>query len=769
MSDEDTTIPVIDLAKKVLPYADKKLGEAPFEIVDSSTSQKIPIGIDNVTFTINGGVALHVFNSVDDKDPDGVIGSDTKNEEKSVKSGLDLKPQIPFDGKKAWLKYRVEAGAKGKASFELEKDLKFGFSVEAEKGIAFSDYRRHDRNETVGKAVLGVSSADDGDLLSPRLLLFRKHVEALEPGDALAMTVRGKLGAKVTLSWSDVIASQVNLLGRLIDGGEVFNIKVGASATVSFQVSVEDDYVLIFTRASGTDLRVALKKANKKSLSGSLGITVGAEFEDSKAVEKVLKNFVEGLIKDKIDVVDKLLAASNLNKKQLETLKAVFDRIGENTPLEEIAKRRAELKKHWETFKTTVAKTIKEVATAKASISFAYEYSRVETDTSVLQARFNQSRLPRYHTDLIRGDLTGVLNDATAGNGVTLEAYLNEKSVVRTRSYGLTLGLGKWSFSGKDVRKLIEIKRENAQGLKQISFQGTRSYEQDMAGEKLTWTTDFQASMPKFSATKDPKASEFAYAFSLIAEWDGKTSDGDLRRYVDHAVLWRAVTPGESDSVKAELAQAIGGKQANVVCQLNFPTEVLEPVLAKANFSDAQLFGTALGAAMFPTDLFPAIRQNLALRRNWYGPLWQHYLEADGMTPAQLASAAAARFQHDYILLARHEAEHWKTARTTTIAGLADLNSRTRQQWRSFGAGLVALREAIKGGQSYEKIEACYGDIQELFAQWHHVRALGAYLRYLIERDPHLPKKVESSMTVKYKKAGKDETIVYGVSQGKNN
>lgn len=765
---------VENLVDDITPHLTTPLGDAPFVLVDREVGRKLPIDVKQVTFTLAGKAQVHAFNSADDEDPDGILGNERKQNDKPsiLKDPLNLRPQIPFDGSDAWLKYRVEAGAKGKAEKELEKDLKFGFSVEAEAGLAFSDYRRHKRSETVGRAVLGLPSGQKptGDLLSPRLVLFPKDVRALGEGDALAMQARGKIGASVTLSWSDIFSSQISGLGELIDAGDVFRIKVGASASVSVKVSIEDDYLLIFSRAGEGRLRVALRKASERLAGATIGFRIEAGLEDPKAVEGVLTEAIEGLLSQKKGAIDKLLEATSLSPTQEKLLDAILDRLGINNPLESAQDKLKALKKRWSEFEDKVKKAITKAAETKASLSVEYEYSRVATHTSVLQATFDEGRLGHYHGDLLKGRFARLLADAENGDDVMLETFLNERSVVRTRSLGITLGIGKWSLSGKDTKRLISIRRHDPVADRtQIAYQGTRSYTARVVSDSLTWTTDVQAFMPAFSRGADAGADEFRYAFSLIAEWEGKTSGDDIPTYVDQAQLWRSVTAGEADRVAEELHQEIGGRKAKVVCQLTFGQKLLEAAVTHLEFSDDRRFGLALGAAMPWTEGFPPVRQNLFLRRALYGPLWEAYLANDQIGPSDLAAHAGRVFrEHDFKDLARFEQDLWTASETTTIAGLARLNGHTRREWRAFCRGMASLRTAIRSGASHTAIADSYGNIQALFAQWHHIRALGVFLLDLVAGMPQLPSAIESSMTVSYTKGGRDESIVYGVARGDN-
>ena len=166
------------------------------------------------------------------------------------------------------------------------------------------------------------------------------------------------------------------------------------------------------------------------------------------------------------------------------------------------------LKNRIKDLKERAAGVVKTVARAKLEGGFAYEYRRVSTEAVIFQARLTQAGLQTHHPALVWGRLDGAL---AATSDVTIESYLNEKSVKRSESWGFTLGLHKWKISGSDNKSLASVERTSLEGV-QRSYIGSRGYEAKWIGRDWSWEVDFNADMPAFSAS--PRVSEFGFGVS---------------------------------------------------------------------------------------------------------------------------------------------------------------------------------------------------------------------------------------------------------------
>jgi len=227
--------------------------------------------------------------------------------------------------------------------------------------------------------------------------------------------------------------------------------------------------------------------------------------------------------------------------------------------LDETSATREDLKKRVDEVRSSIVDRISDIAKAKVSAGFAYEYQRVSTSVHLLQATLSHERLRDLHDTLIRGNLqptlTAIMN---ARPGVTLQRYLNEKSVERKQSWGFTLGIGKWfSIAGTDSRTIRPVVRRDFQDRRQESYLGLRGYEGQWMKDTVKWSADFNAEMATFA--HDPLVSHFALGIHLL--WEQTTdhlSETDVDVLLDAAVLWGVMTQLDAATLRPQLVAQTG-------------------------------------------------------------------------------------------------------------------------------------------------------------------------------------------------------------------
>ena len=251
-------------------------------LVEESLDKEITFSLAGVELTVDGTAAVdllnrHTFKADHEtkKDPDGVLGSTPEA------SDSTLGPQLLFRRNQAWLKYRLDA--------EAAASVESFFDASTSGAIALSWYRGHGLAKNVGTAILD-------DLSEPRFALVRSHVSALQPDEALTLHVRGKLSVGFSFEWSDFFASNLSVFGEMLDEDETFSIAADVGATASVRASVEDDFILIFTRASPGRLRVAVKKAKDKSFQATAGVSARVRFANPDDVVRVVASAKDSLI-----------------------------------------------------------------------------------------------------------------------------------------------------------------------------------------------------------------------------------------------------------------------------------------------------------------------------------------------------------------------------------------------------------------------------------------------------------------------------------------
>ncbi|MFQ5744057.1 MAG: hypothetical protein ACE5HV_10765 [Acidobacteriota bacterium] len=717
------------------PLSDQSL---PFELARAEIGEPFTFkknSAPKLDFSVSAGgkAAILAFNNEDDVDPDGIL---RKKEGKRTEIG-DLPPQIELSASGAWLKYGYEADIKGAQGVSLDQ---LGFAFDADKKLAVADYRRHDRSGIVFPAVLS-------DLAHPRFALRKKDILSLKADECLSMQFIGTVAAKVELKWADIFSSQFGNLATLLNTDDVIPIKVSSGLTISSSVSLKDDFIVAFSRVNRTRLRVALRKAKQRKASYSFESSVEVEFGDTKELQKALESVVEGVLGEpyaRIEGILKKNALSKLSPAQRKILEKVLAQLGVDASipnkLEELRERIADLKKK-------VQGTIERIAKEKITAGFKYEYSRISTHTSLLQATIPVSLLNNYHADLIKGRLETLLKALRDGKpGIKLETYLNRKTLATSKAWGFTLGIGSWSVYGKDRERIMRTVDENIHGQKKVAYHGLRSYEAKWIGEDFAWTLDFKADMESFSMGLDPTIPDYRFGLSLVWERRERLSEKVIRRLIDTASLWQVCSPKGFNTIFEKLRGSLG-KRCDITVQMRIDDELFSKILPAMGSASQFDFCDGLGAAM-PWMKDYKGRRILATRRTLYSPMWRYYFEHPTARVTDLAKTAAHHLRKvGYSDLYPLELEY-SFREPFTFAGLVRLNGNTIVDIEGFIDGMRLLHDGVVNQRpDHGLIERAFGKIEGLGRQSHHIRALGVYANDLINQQSGMSG-IERTLTV---------------------
>jgi hypothetical protein len=703
-----------------------RIGNAP---LDSSTldsapltadfSTNAPFGSDVLTLNLRGGVQLSLFNSLDDKDADGLLVAKGSNAD--VFGGGT--PTLELTNDAAWLKYRYEAGLKASVGTSLAT-LGFTLAAEANASAILTDYRRHDHAQLAQEAVLA-------DLESgPRLAALLAHVEKLDIRDAVAIQLAAALKLAVTVSWADVFTSHLGTLTALLKSDAPIGIKVKTGASVTVTVAVTDDFIVAFARNGADEWQIGVKKAAVRSIGAALHAGLDVQIANAADVDAVVQPVLDALFAATTDKIVPLLnkaTLADLNEIERRLALLLMRRLG----LDPLFAKLEDLKARIEDVKENVKARVEEALKTKVALSFAYEYQRTSTATELLQATVSRQRLQALHADCIHGNFGPALNAIRAKTpGIGLVQYLNEKEIERKASWGFTLGVGKWlKIGGTDTRDIKSVTRGNIDPKqRQESYLGFRGYKGSWVGETFEWGGDLKADMPGFS--DDPRASDFTYGIHLLwKQTHDRLSDDDVDIFLDAAVLWGVISQVEAAQRRPELIAA-KDKACTATVQLTVADKETKRTFRAllSALGSAPAISSALAAAM-PWRAGSVGRTQVAIRRSAYAPLFQKYLDQPDLQPSELASAANRFFAHgDFSDLGVLEL-HFKAVRPFTFAGLAELNSDTPARAVGFRRALDTLRAGIESrAGSQATLKPVFHDLSAFWEQSHHVRAAGAYL-----------------------------------------
>jgi hypothetical protein len=675
----------------------------------------------SVSARIGAAAEVSAFNDVTDDDPDGLLAAEAEE-------GLEelLPPQLLLDDAHAWLKYTLSAelGTSGGATLD---DL--GVRIDAGKKLRLNDYRRHARDNIAVGTILS-------DLCRPRVALTTDHVLALRSGDCLAMQFVGTMAASVEITWADIFAGQFGNLGALLGGKQVIPLRLSTGLTVSASVSIEDDFVLAFSRLDRDRLRVALRKAKQRRAGLALAAGAQVELSDPAQIEPALHAVVEGVVGEPYAELRAVLggAIDRLDARETKLVLALLKALGMDPAVPDgVAELRGllqEISQRLDELETQIDRTIRTAARAKIAAGFRYEYDRISTRSSLLQATLTHDALRAHHAELIRGHADGLLEAIRAQQaGVELESYLQRRRLDTRKSWGFTLGFGAWSVYGRDRDRVTRVLDRNEQDRQRVAYTGLRAYAGNWFGESFEWSLDFRADMGRFAAGDTPRMSEFHLGLALTWTRHERLTEKAISKLLDAAALWGVCSTADYTGLAEGLRPDLDA-DCEITVQLRVEDATLRAVLPRLGAATLADFAAAYGAAMPWMAEFPG-RRDLDVRRELYAPLWRAYFHDTDQRPDQLAARAVRHFElmpmpHKELRVVE---DTWQTRPWATFAGLAQLNSKMIADLSGFNVGMAALAAAVAADRpSSGVLDGVFGNIKDIGKQSHNVRALGAYL-----------------------------------------
>jgi hypothetical protein len=563
---------------------------------------------------------------------------------------------IAYDMQSAWVKYKLTATAD-----TALLDTKLSGRVE------LGDYRIHPASDKAWDAMRD-------DLAAPRSLLALDDVRKLQPGEALTMELGGALTASVSFSWADALSTQLGALTEHVVGEIPLTLKLRSGLETTASIKVTDQFQVVISRTRENRFRIAVKKAKSRAHSLAFDVSFGAEASLVPALEDVLEPLLDELAKKS-------------------------------------EKAREELEKE---LRTRLAK----IATWKASTGFAYEYARIDENTSIIDyVLLDEAKLEDDYQTAIDGDfakLTRELRQDLASR--ELVRYLNEATLTRRTSSGFSLGIGKWiAVEAKDTSAFKQTTRTSLDGFRLVTCQGTRRYDEKQVPQNdFEWTVDLKAQMNEFR--ESPTTRDFDYGLHLAVTLErAAIREDDLERMLDLAAMWGVCTPPIEEFHEAF------GKKGTMRVQLLLERDDLAATLAK--FGALEEWADAFAMAMPYASTF-AERRSYTSRRDIYADAWRAWLSDASYDATPLLRS---RIKSGLVLLE----ERALPGSFAWISGQGHPQLRSRLD--AFQRGARRLLDAMTVAQAPEAIGTAYDGLQGLWSQRLYIAACG---RYLAERAP---------------------------------
>ena len=623
-----------------------------------------------------------------------------------------------------------------------------GLNIEGESVVQLCDYRYHsDRNEKIKDAIAV-------DLGSSRFAVRLDDLKLLGPNEATSYRVRAKLTTTVEASVSDALLANLNGLSSFLRSNTPVAIKFEAGANIKLVVGITDDFLVVFSRASEDRIRLAVRKGriSTQVMSGTTGVEI--QLSDAAPINAAVDKLLEGIAGASVDKVDNLLTETVISSLTSDQ-KNLFTQLLKRLKVDDDVTDLVSLRNQWETIKKEVRKRLEVLLKTKLSAAFLYEYSRIRSDSVLLQAVLPETAFisDGLHSSLIKANLSDTLQWCR-DHKVAPENYLHQSQLTTEQKWGLSLSLGnRFKIGDEDTEKLDRITREDWKGRRQLVFLGQRGYEGNWIGQKRVWMADFIAEMPNFEMTPFLSHFEFGLHFRWLWE-ETKLSNDELQTCIDHAEIWRAIN--DKTAANQELQQGLG-KKVKISFDIKIDDVAFRQLVKAAAETSNDHFALAMAKAM-PWGSVDA-RGIVERRTRLYAPLWKSYLLDSESTYRDYARIARTTLQQldNGVEVAWLEGEitsDGHTAWPVSFAEMIRLNgsdsndlSGIADQWQRFRNSAKTLQAAIASDASPDQLPTVFKGFSSLWSQALQLRAAVVYWIDLAAANSLLGH-VERTMTV---------------------
>ncbi|KRA75907.1 hypothetical protein ASD78_08080 [Lysobacter sp. Root667] len=754
-------IAIPDLVEKLAGVAAKPLKDSSVktELLDyakgvDTTAQS---GSIKAVFGASAAAAIHLYNSADDADEDGVIGSRADASD-PAKATTDWRPQLAFQAGSAWLKYSLAASATAKATGKIGTA---GGSIAGDRSLRLLCYKRHDAGDRIGDAIL----SDIDEIAS---VLSASDIATLEVGEAVALKARGKLTATLSVSWSDIFSTSLHGLADVLGASQTgaFLVNIGASAGASFTATVDDDFSLCFVRekASGERaFRVALRKSvvHDDRFEAKAGVQI--EFADPAAVEKVLSSVMAGVLDAPtaaLKAIDDATSLDRIPEQYQPIVTALAERFGleDLNPLQPLKKKLQELT-------ALLSERIAQIAKTKVALGFTYEYTRLASEASLLEATLSEEALSRLHGALLAFDFARVLN--YGGSGYALDFYLHQKTVERVRAWGFSLGVGTWfNLKSKQERKDRFVSRRYVSPAGEAltrAYLGSTQY----SANANTWNTDygatFKADLEEARAPQQTAARDFKCGLQLWWEESRIKTASELPRVVDDAVLWGVIDAAAAPALHAQLHGVLG---AVGECKPRLSLMLSDHGLRQAMRVFAQADDAAWArhvARALPWYAKQSARASCASREAVYAPLFEGYRRRPDASGTALKQLIAKSLRDYGGGLAGQESIGETPWTVYQVLLRSDIEHRRFwNRWERLRSGATRMTDLLDVRGDWNDFDDNFAMLRGVFEQTFLIRAAASLLASELPASVNDGRARAATLTIAYRDGNQDKSLVVG-------
>jgi len=428
----------------------------------------------------------------------------------------------------ALIAYTMKGVLKGAAATTINQ---FQFGIDASASISIKSYLYHSRNTPINQALLN-------DLNKFPVLFSIEDIKSMITNSAVSYEAAGRIKLQASVKVVDAFAGSASVIAGLLNLNGRLNLKLDASLSLSFSVEVDDDFHVGIIKKSENDYHLRISKLTKRSLVQRSSFGIQAQLVNDKDLDTLVEQVVSSLDEVLFDKIEKAIREGSLQQDHLDLINQAADIIGW-TKFDDVLKFVKELGN----LKQKIKDKLKLFITTKVELGMLYEYKRIQTTESILDAVLTKNAIEQHHKKIITLRVDEILS--ARGTDVQILSYLNRELTEIDHSFGVAFAFGDFKLSSgtrnsfRQTRELIL-----GEGRKMRVYAYNRETERffQQGKNKQKYSLRFAADMRLYVENEAQLTAEkFDYEIGLSCELTDKklSRDGrELYNALDWALTW---------------------------------------------------------------------------------------------------------------------------------------------------------------------------------------------------------------------------------------
>ena len=623
-------------------------------------------------------------------------------------------------------------------------------NFKAEQDIILSSYRVHHGSEKAYNAIIN-------DLASLKNIYSDNDIFSLNINEGLAVAFSGSLDAGIKLSYSDIYSGTLSQLAKTLP--KEFNISgsVEASASISFSITIDDEFKLFIQRIDNDKYVVNIKKARLNAHGIAIEAKIKASLnENEQSFTVLVNNLLTALLGQPVDKINSWVnkGITKLSTNEQALLTNVIQRI---VPIEDISLNDDLVQEIFNNYKTSIIEKSKEILSKKLEAGVSYEYKKSTQTNTVFKATIRKQALKEN----LKSILLMKVNELYNNPNIETEEYIFSKTKSITKKLGFQLAFGDFKAHWSNTQSYkFDFKKDYKKDTNKICFSGKYVHEHGAKNQKKWY---FELSGQTLDSVKTPvKMNDLAY--SAIVHWEDqqrKIDAFELSDFVEMGMFWNCINEDFDTTCRKIFAEINDKKDVKFSCEISIPAPEMKNIIQLISESTSKDTINSLCNAMpHYSNKYRKNLDNLIV----YSQLWKLYLDKRGKGSTE----KYAEIAYNTLLpidkqLANWELEfedgistHSKLQGKQSFIGLID-KCDLADDIKFLHRGMKYLNKEIENNSEYDEkiIHKAFNDIDDLVTskgqnKTFNITFLGRYILD-IAKNHNLIENISARMFIKYK------------------